>query len=119
MKKLLIATSFLLALQLHGEEVKPDNSAINKRDQDHATLTPTDQKENSQDLKITQEIRKSIVADKNLSTYAKNVKIITVEGMVTLRGPVGSIEEKKLVFSKAVGVVGVKNVDDQTDIKSQ
>jgi len=117
MKKMLIATTLVLALNLQAENIKPDNSGINKRDKDNTTLTPIDQKENDQDLKITQMIRKSFSEDKTLSMNAKNIKIITVDGMVTLRGPVDGKDEKKLVHSKAVAVAGVKNVDDQTEIK--
>lgn len=117
MKKMLIATTLVLALNLQAEDIKPDNSGINKRDKDNTTLTPIDQKENDQDLKITQMIRKSISGDKTLSMNAKNIKIITVDGMVTLRGPLDGKDEKKLVCSKAVAVAGVKNVDDQTEIK--
>lgn len=83
-------------------QTAPDNSARNK-DQ---TTTADQQPENKSDREITSNIRRSIVADKSLSTYAHNVKIITQNGAVTLTGPVNSNEEKQTVASKAAEVVG-------------
>lgn len=82
----------------------PDNSARNK---DHNTTATADQQPaNKSDTEITREIRRSIVADKSLSTYAHNVKVITQNGAVTLKGPVNSDDEKQTVASKAAQVVG-------------
>jgi hyperosmotically inducible periplasmic protein len=83
-------------------QTAPDNSARNK---DHAT-TADQQSANKSDTDITRDIRRSIVSDKSLSTYAHNVKIITQNGAVTLKGPVNSAEEKQTVASKAAEVVG-------------
>lgn len=80
----------------------PDNSARNK---DHTT-TADQQPANKSDTEITREIRRSIVSDKSLSTYAHNVKVITQNGAVTLKGPVNSDDEKQTVASKAAQVVG-------------
>lgn len=80
----------------------PDNSARNK---DHST-TADQQPANKSDTEITRDIRRSIVSDKSLSTYAHNVKIITQNGAVTLKGPVNSDEEKQTIASKAAQVVG-------------
>lgn len=85
-------------------QTAPDNSARNK---DHnSTPTADQQPENKSDREITRDIRRSIVSDKSLSTYAHNVKIITQNGAVTLKGPVHSDEEKQTVASKAAEVVG-------------
>ena len=82
----------------------PDNSARNK---DHnATPTADQQPANKSDTEITRDIRRSIVSDKSLSTYAHNVKIITQNGAVTLKGPVNSDDEKQTVAAKAAEVVG-------------
>ena len=96
--------------------VQPDNTGKNVRDRDEGAKTAGDQSENEADRKITQEVRKSIVADDKLSTSAQNVKIITNDGKVTLRGPVKSEQEKKDIESKAKQVAGVKNVENQLEV---
>ena len=98
--------------------VAADNSGINVRDRGGETKTPADQSENEVDRTITQNIRQALIADDSLSTNAKNVKIITNDGTVTLRGPVKSEEEKAAVEAKAKQVAGVKQVDNQLDIAS-
>jgi hyperosmotically inducible periplasmic protein len=94
----------------------PDNSGVNVRDRNDQTTTPGDQSENEADRKITQNIRQSLTADDSLSTNGKNVKVITVDGKVTLRGPVKSDQEKAAIAAKAQQVAGVKNVDNQLEI---
>jgi osmotically-inducible protein OsmY len=98
--------------------VAADNTAKNERDRNDAAKTAGDQSENEADRKITQEVRKSIVDDDKLSTSAQNVKIITNDGQVTLRGPVKTEQEKKEIESKAKQVAGVKNVENQLEIAS-
>ena len=100
-----------------SSSVAADNTAKNERDRNDATKTAGDQSENEADRKITQEVRKSIVGDDKLSTNAQNVKIITRDGAVTLRGPVKSPEEKAAVAAKAQQVAGVKRVDNQLEIE--
>jgi hyperosmotically inducible periplasmic protein len=95
-----------------------DNTGRNVRDRNEATKTPGDQSENEADRTITQTIRKAITADDSLSTNAKNVKIITNDGTVTLRGPVKSEKEKADIEAKAKQVAGVKNVDNQLEVAS-
>jgi hyperosmotically inducible protein len=91
------------------------NTKINDRDR-HGTLTPMDQGGGG-DRDITAAIRRSVVADKALSFTAKNVKIITVGGKVTLRGPVKSDEEKSAIEAKAKAAPGVSSVDNQLEVK--
>jgi osmotically-inducible protein OsmY len=98
--------------------VEPDNSGRNVRDRNEGTKTAGDQSENEADRTITQNIRKAITADDSLSTNAKNVKIITNDGTVTLRGPVKSEREKADIEAKAKQVAGVKRVDNQLEIAS-
>jgi len=98
--------------------VEPDNTGRNVRDRNEATKTPGDQSENEADRTISQTIRKAITADDSLSTNAKNVKIITNDGTVTLRGPVKSEKEKADIEAKAKQVAGVKNVDNQLEVAS-
>jgi len=79
-------------------------------------MTPGDQSNTKSDVAITQAIRKAIVADKGLSANAHNVKIITTNGVVTLRGPVKSAAEKTTIGAKAEQVARVKSVDNQLEI---
>ena len=101
-----------------SQTVAPDNSGRNVRDRDNQTKTPGDQSENEADRTITQNIRQAITADDSLSTNAKNVKIITNDGTVTLRGPVKSEKEKSDIEAKAKQVAGVKRVDNQIEVAS-
>ena len=78
-----------------------------------------DQSNAKSDLAITQAVRKAVAADKTLSTNAHNVKIITSNGVVTLRGPVKSAEEKSIIAAKAEQAPGVKSVDNQLEIASR
>jgi len=98
--------------------VAPDNSGRNVRDRDNQNLTPGDQSESEADRTISQNIRQAISADDSFSTNAKNVKIITNEGAVTLRGPVKSEKEKVEIEAKAKQIAGVKKVDNQLEIAS-
>jgi hyperosmotically inducible protein len=96
-----------------SQQPAPDNTKKNK---DQTGPTADQQKMNPSDRAITQKIRKAIHHDKSLSTYAHNVKIITQNGKVTLRGPVRSEEEKGNVQAKAVAAAGEENVTNQLEI---
>ena len=93
-------------LSMAQSDVKPDNSKVNQRDKNPGAVTADQQKMNEPDRMLTAKIRKSVMADKSLSTYAHNVKIIAQNGMVTLKGPVSSEQEAKTVMAKAVEVTG-------------
>ena len=97
-------------------QTAPDNTGRNVRDRSGATLTPGDQSERQADRRLTQQIRKAIMANKSLSTTAKNVKIITVNGTVTLRGPVKSLHEKEAIAAKAQQLAGATNVENQLEV---
>ncbi|HEY6367600.1 MAG TPA: BON domain-containing protein [Candidatus Binatia bacterium] len=98
--------------------VAPDNTGRNVRDRGGETKTPGDQSESEADRTITQNIRQALTADDTLSTNAQNVKIITSDGTVTLRGPVKSEKEKADIEAKAKQVAGVKQVDNQLEVAS-
>ena len=98
--------------------VKADNTKVNKQDRDKKAATADQQKENKSDREIARQIRKALVADKSLSTYAHNVKVISQHGTVTLKGPVRSEEEKKTVEQKAAEVAGASNVKNELTIVS-
>ncbi|HVR21304.1 MAG TPA: BON domain-containing protein [Polyangiaceae bacterium] len=96
--------------------VAADNTKVNQRDSDGAAPTPMDQGNNTSDLKITQDIRKAVVGDGSLSFTAKNVKIITTNGKVTLRGPVNSAAEREKIAAFARKIAGAANVDNQLEV---
>src|SRR6266508_2271120 len=104
--------------QVSQTAVEPDNSGRNVRDRDDQNKTTGDQSENEADRTITQNIRRAVTADDSLSTNAKNVKIITNDGTVTLRAPVKSEKEKAEIEAKAKQVAGVKRVDNQLEVAS-
>ena len=93
-----------------------DNTKVNTRDRAKGAVTADQQKENTSDRKLTQEIRRALIQDKSLSTYAHNVKVVAQGGQVTLKGPVRSEEEKQTVESKAVGVAGAGHVTNQMSV---
>ncbi|MEO5731694.1 MAG: BON domain-containing protein [Byssovorax sp.] len=93
-----------------------DNTKVNERDRDTAALTPGDQGENDVDRTITQKIRQGLMKHDTLSMTAKNVKIITANSVVTLRGPVKSDKEKADIVAIAQGTDGVKRVDNQLEV---
>jgi hyperosmotically inducible protein len=95
-----------------------ENTELNVRDKDNTTLTPEDQKENKSDIKITAAIRQAVVRNKSLSVDAQNVKIITRNGVVTLRGPVKNKKESKQIKKIAKHTPGVLKVDNQLEIKA-
>ncbi len=111
-------TAFSLAA--FADDQKPaDNTAKNERDRSGETKTPLDQSNRPEDLKITQDIRKAVMADDSLSMTAKNVKIITAGGNVTLRGPVNTDDEKKKIAALAKANAGQAQVIDQLEVKTK
>jgi len=92
-----------------------DNSGRNARD-DGTTKTPLDQGQNSDDIRITQTIRAAITDRSGMSMNARNIKIITRDKLVTLRGPVDKAEERQWIVATASAVAGVTRVDDQLEI---
>jgi hyperosmotically inducible protein len=96
-----------------------DNTKVNERDRSQTEPTADQQKDNRSDRDITQQIRQSIMKDKSLSTYAHNVKIVTQDGEVTLKGPVRSEDEKQAIEAKAIEVAGDGKVTSELNIKPQ
>jgi osmotically-inducible protein OsmY len=97
---------------------RADNTRINVRDRDDSTLTAGDQGTTEADRDITQQIRKSLPSDDKLSATAKNIKIITNDRKVTLRGPVTSEAEKTTIATLAKNVAGEGNVTDELEVKA-
>lgn len=100
-----------------AQQPAPDNTKTNQRDKNKAEPTADQQKENQSDREMTRQIRRSIMQDKALCTYAHNVKIISQGGMVTLKGPVRSDEEKAAVEAKAADIAGKDKVTSQLEVK--
>jgi len=122
MKRTILALACLSAVSLaalaaDNEKTKPDNTAVNERDRSSDTQTSGDQSNSPADLKITQAIRQALMKDGELSTTAKNVKIITNSGQVTLRGPVKNAQEKAKIDQLAKSAASGAKIDDQLEVK--
>ena len=105
-----------LAAVAADQKQDPDNTATNQRDRSGDTKTSGDQSNASADLQITQAIRRGLMKDDNLSSNAKNIKVITANGQVTLRGPVNSAQEKTKVEQIAKSAAGGAQIVDQLDV---
>jgi|SRR5690348_13706274 hyperosmotically inducible protein len=121
MKRILLSLACLTvigsAALAADDKTKADNTAINERDRSSESQTSGDQANNSADLKITQAIRQALMKDGELSMTAKNIKVITNNGRVTLRGPVKTAQEKAKVDQLARSAAGGAKIDDQLDVK--
>ncbi len=121
MKPTLLVLACLSAVSLAAiagdDKTKPDNTAINERDRSDETKTSGDQSNSSTDLKTTQAIRQALMKDGELSTTAKNIKVITANGHVTLRGPVKTAQEKAKIDQLAKSAAGGAQIDNQLDVK--
>jgi len=106
----LLLSSMLAAPHVMAQTVAPDNAKSNKVDASNATATADAQTNSAADLDLTKRIRRSVMADKSLSTYAHNIKIVTVNGSVTLNGVVRSEDEKGAVEMKATNIAGKNHV---------
>ncbi len=116
---LLGSGALLMAQQPANQDPPADNTKTNQRDQNPNEATADQQKNNRSDQDITQQIRQAIMKDKSLSTYAHNVKIITQDGQVTLKGPVRSEDEKKAIEAKATEIAGESKVTNELDVKAK
>jgi hyperosmotically inducible protein len=114
---LLTLASTAASAQEPSAAAAADNTKVNERDRSNAQPTADQQKENRLDRDITRDIRRSITQDKSLSSYARNIKIISQNGMVTLKGPVRSEDEKSAIEAKAAEVVGREKVTNQLEVK--
>jgi osmotically-inducible protein OsmY len=117
----LLTSALAFGLLAVAQQTPPaqDNTKVNERDRAKTAKTADQAKNATSDRDLMQKIRKSIMDDKDLSTYAHNVKIIAVDGKVTLKGPVRSEEEKKTVEQKATEVAGAGNVTNEITIKAK
>ena len=120
MKGIILALASLSVVSLtalaENEKANPDNTAINERDRSGETKTSGDQSNSPADLKTTQAIRQALMKDGELSMTAKNIKVITANGHVTLRGPVKTAQEKAKIDQLAKAAAGGAPILDQLDV---
>ena len=115
---LLGSGTLMLAQDTAGQNAPAsDNTKMNQRDRDPNEATADQQSNNRSDRDITQQVRQAINADKTFSTYAHNVKVITQNGQVTLKGPVRSDDEKRAIEAKATAVAGDGKVTSELTVK--
>jgi osmotically-inducible protein OsmY len=113
---ILLAGLSPLRAQQDATQAPADNTKVNQRDQDRGEPTADQQKNNKSDLELTREIRQALVKDKSLSINAHNIKVIAQNGVVTLKGPVKSEEEKQAVEAKAAQIAGPNNVTNEVEV---
>jgi hyperosmotically inducible periplasmic protein len=124
-----LALTLVLSLALFGvgsvaiaqnpPPVSPDNSAINARDRNPQAMTAGQQSNATSDVELARKIRRAVVNDHSLSMLAHNIKIISANGRVILRGPVKTEQEKTVIASKAQAIAGADKVDNQLEVKGQ
>ena len=121
MKKIiltLLCVSVFTLSAIAQDTAAADNTRKNERDRSGETTTSGDQSNSQEDVKITAAIRRAVVGDNSLSTTSKNVKIITANGTVTLRGPVKNDAEKTKIAELAQSTAGNVKIDNQLEVKT-
>jgi hyperosmotically inducible protein len=112
---IMIIPALLLSFQTFAGN-SADNSKVNVRDRSEKEMTADQQGSETKDMSITRRIRNEIMKEKNLSTYAQNIKIITLDGKVTLKGPVRYESEETNLLNHARNVAGASNVTSEIAI---
>jgi hyperosmotically inducible protein len=113
------AVGLLIAPTVTSAGQAPDNTKINAQDRSKDAKTADQQKDNATDRELTRSIRRALTQDKDLSSYGHNVKIITQGGHVTLKGPVRTEDEKRVIEMKAIEVAGAGHVTNEISIAKQ
>jgi hyperosmotically inducible periplasmic protein len=113
------ALNIVVAGPVAAGQPDADNTEKNVRDRGGDTVTPMDQGSSPADREVTAAIRRAIVDDGSLSSNAHNVKIVTANGVVTLRGPVKSAAEKATIGAKAQKTKGVKRIENQLEVEAE
>jgi osmotically-inducible protein OsmY len=116
---LVFSTALCLLISAAAFPQSPDDSKTNQRDRQSGAVTADQQAENKADRDMASKIRKSITDDKNMSTYARNVKVIVRNGTVVLKGPARTEEEKIAIEAKAVEIAGASNVKNELTVKEK
>ena len=110
--------AFVFTLSALAQDTPADNTSKNQRDRSGETRTSGDQSNSNEDIQLTATIRRAVVKDHSLSATAKNVKIITADGVVTLRGPVQNEAEKTKIAELAQSAAGNAKIDNQLEVKA-
>jgi len=100
-------------------QTSPDNTRTNKRDRAQGEPTADQQKENTADRQLARQVRRALIADKDLSTYGHNIKVIARDGVVTLKGPVHTEDEKRAIEAKAAEVAGKDKIHNELSVTGQ
>jgi len=116
---MLLSGSYLSAAAQNATPLAPNNSGINVRDRSASAITAGQQPNANGDVQLTARIRRAIVKDKALSTMAHNIKIVSANGDVVLRGPVKTTQEKQAIEEKAAAIAGAGKVNNQLEIEGQ
>jgi hyperosmotically inducible protein len=114
----LLCVSVFTLSAIAQETPAADNTEKNQRDRSSETKTSGDQSDKPEDVKVTAAVRRAVVGDHSLSATAKNVKIITADGTVTLRGPVQNEAEKAKIAELAQSAAGNAKIDNQLEVKA-
>lgn len=115
---LLLGMAFTATAAQAGDKMKPaDNSAVNERDRSSHSLTPEDQSQSSADVKLAADVRSAVVDHEGLSVNGQNIKIITRNNQVTLRGPVKDAAERALIEKTVRSASGTATVDNQLEVQ--
>jgi hyperosmotically inducible periplasmic protein len=114
----LLSVSVLTLSAIAQETPAADNTKKNERDRSGEAKTSGDQSNNPEDIKITAAIRSAVVREDSLSATAKNVKVITADGTVTLRGPVQNEAEKAKIAELAQSAASNAKIDNQLEVKA-
>jgi hyperosmotically inducible protein len=114
----LLCVSVFTLSAIAQDTAAADNTKKNERDRSGETTTSGDQSNSQEDVKITAAIRRAVVGDHSLSATAKNVKIITANGLVTLRGPVKNDAEKAKIAELAQSAGGIAKINNQLEVKT-
>lgn len=117
--KLVLAAALLMPGAVLSAQTAPDNTKVNKEDRSTAAPTADQAKNNLSDREVMAHIRRDVVKDKSLSTYAHNIKIISNQHKVTLRGPVKSDQEKQTIEQYAKKYAGDDNVTNELTVKGE
>ena len=116
---MLLSGNYMSAAAQNSTPVAPNNSGINVRDRSADAMTAGEQPNAKGDVQLTARIRRAIVKDKALSVMAHNIKIVSANGDVILRGPVKTTQEKQAIEEKAAAIAGAGKVNNQLEIEGQ
>lgn len=106
----------LISLSLPTLAAREDNTKINERDKSNRSITASQQTSGEMDLYLVSRIRKDIMAEKDMSTYAKNIKIVALDGQVTVKGPVRTRDEALKILAFAKSAAGASNVTSELSV---